>query len=639
MKPKERFQRSPAACTGSIQSFPAPFSMLSIVVLLIASGSSYAQDVVAQPPLSISLKGHLCCPADHFLGSDGCSPLPNNTTFSPTITNKNNASDDVIWEYHTLECPPGYEAKQYTLDEASNKLLKDKDGLYLQWRELVLKTTKNFCVNLLPSGTYVGVTCRPNTTELCTEVTTCVQKCCNDGEVLSLGNGACTPSPNSTFSFEFQSISGIKRPEPGNLLILHQIPDCEKTTLLLNPAANPDHHFYLHQDGFLYQPTEQKTFKENRFCLDNFIFPGAKGTQLAAFICSGPGLPTEATLKTRFYAAGVMISAIFLMVMILFHIFVPKLRDMPGLCLLSHMISLMVAEVALFFGYILHNDIHHEHCVINGFLLQFSLLAAFFWLNVMCFDIWRIIRGTVSVIPLSSIQANDEKKFKIYSAYAWSGPLVFTLVAIILHYLPENSDQSFLRPGFGVISCWFSGDLERLAFFYGVISILFLGNILLLGHTIVMLHQAGAAFLCCRKSVGISNCNRGHLEAFWQRFCLFTLMALCWVTEILSWKIPPENLWILTDIINTLQGFFVFVIFISSRKKRDILKEALFKTFSRMSDAARKLSQSDDTGVIWHASKSTSSTYGSQENPSQEVVAAVEQNDQPVNPSPIKEDP
>ncbi|MPC42709.1 hypothetical protein E2C01_036337 [Portunus trituberculatus] len=50
-------------------------------------------------------------------------------------------------------------------------------------------------------------------------------------------------------------------------------------------------------------------------------------------------------------------------------------------------------------------------------------------------------------------------------------------------------------------------------------------------------------------------------------------MSLCWVTEILSWFISPLELWALTDTLNTLQGFFLFVIFIANRSKRKRLKK------------------------------------------------------------------
>lgn len=56
---------------------------------------------------------------------------------------------------------------------------------------------------------------------------------------------------------------------------------------------------------------------------------------------------------------------------------------------------------------------------------------------------------------------------------------------------------------------------------------------------------------------------------------------------------------IVTDIINSLQGFIVFVIFISSRKKRAIVTQSWEGTMSTVSQAARKLSRTDETGVVW----------------------------------------
>ncbi|ROT82886.1 putative G-protein coupled receptor Mth2-like [Penaeus vannamei] len=119
-----------------------------------------------------------------------------------------------------------------------------------------------------------------------------------------------------------------------------------------------------------------------------------------------------------------------------------------------------------------------------------------------------------------------------------------------------------------------------------------------------MLFKAGGAFThcCSRQTSSLTAFNRNHLDAFWQRFSLFCLMALCWVTEILSWKIHPLEMWILTDIINSLQGFIVFVIFVTSRKKREIVSHSWEGTVSTVSQAARKLSRTDDTGVVWHVS-------------------------------------
>lgn len=112
--------------------------------------------------------------------------------------------------------------------------------------------------------------------QLCTGAT-CIQKCCDDGEVAVFDTKSCFVSSNSTFSFEFQSESGINKSERKNLQVLHQFPDCEEAIIFLNPEKNPHDHFSLLQNGSLYQPGKHKTFKENRFCLDYFTIQGVEG--------------------------------------------------------------------------------------------------------------------------------------------------------------------------------------------------------------------------------------------------------------------------------------------------------------------------------------------------------------------------
>ncbi|XP_069161329.1 G-protein coupled receptor Mth2 isoform X2 [Procambarus clarkii] len=253
----------------------------------------------------------------------------------------------------------------------------------------------------------------------------------------------------------------------------------------------------------------------------------------------------------------------------------------------------------------------NTYCITHnetGVILQFSFLAVFFWLNVMCFDIWRVIRGTVHCIPITGILANDAKKFRVYSTYAWGGPVIVTVVGIIVENLPDHPTfNSLIRPGFGKVSCWYQGDIERLTHFYGIVALLFVMNLLLLGHTVFMLYQAGSAFQCCARQFNITAFNRHHLEIFWQRFTLFLLMALCWTTEILSWKIPPPELWFLTDVLNSLQGFIIFLIFISGKKKRELVRDALTGTISAVSNAARKISMSNDTAATWHQDTNSTS--------------------------------
>jgi hypothetical protein len=45
------------------------------------------------------------------------------------------------------------------------------------------------------------------------------------------------------------------------------------------------------------------------------------------------------------------------------------------------------------------------------------------------------------------------------------------------------------------------------------------------------------------------------------------VMGIPWLFEILSSLFPdPRELWIVTDVINSLQGLFIFIIFVLNRK-------------------------------------------------------------------------
>ncbi|KAK7024284.1 hypothetical protein SK128_025584 [Halocaridina rubra] len=587
--------------------------VLSLVLLLSKSNLTLSQENTTQVS-PYSLSGKLCCPRDHFWDADaGKCFHQDGSVFHPDdiplITSSN-----ITWSYQPLKCISGYSQRVYSLESTlglnTSALTETEDGIVLEYQEILNARSQNYCVGALPNRNTFGVVCRPNASQICDKAT-CVQRCCGKGGIFNFNSFSCEFTHIDS-PLKFQSVSGVEVSQPLDLHVIIQFPDCQSVTLV--NVSNPEMEFYLLPDGILYLPATDTTYYENKFCVENMLFQGSDVPVTAAFVCSEPGLPVGPTPTIYAYSSGVILSAVFLLVTIIFHIFIPKLRDMQGLCLLSHVISLFVADLALVVGYLFSGDIHHHHCVINGFILQYSLMAAFFWLNVMCYDIWRVIRATVNIIPLTGILANDSKRFKFYSLYAWGWPFVVSLITILLHYVPQAQEMTRLTPGFGVVNCWFHGDLERFLLFYGPIAVLFVGNIVLLCHTTAMLYQAGAAFLFIkRKMVPFSSCNRGHLDAFWHRFSLFMLMALCWITEILSWKIKPEEIWYLTDYLNTLQGFFVFVIFISYKKKADLVKELLLKCLQGVTDAGRKLSRSEDTGVAFYASKSTSSTYGTQD--------------------------
>ncbi|KMZ10193.1 probable G-protein coupled receptor Mth-like 1 [Drosophila simulans] len=188
-------------------------------------------------------------------------------------------------------------------------------------------------------------------------------------------------------------------------------------------------------------------------------------------------------------------------------------------------------------------------CHTLAITMQFFFLAAFFWLNTMCFNIWWTFRD----FRPSSLERNQEALRRyLYSLYAWGGPLLITFVAACVDQLPETT---LLRPGFGQLYCWFDNrNLSIFAYFYGPIGLLLCANIALFVSTT---HQLTCG-LWKRDDVKSSS-EKSALG----RVCLklVVVMGVTWIADILSWLVGgPHGVWFFTDLINALQGVFIFIV-------------------------------------------------------------------------------
>lgn len=86
-------------------------------------------------------------------------------------------------------------------------------------------------------------------------------------------------------------------------------------------------------------------------------------------------------------------SVAFIAVTFLVYLFVPELRNLHGKFLLCYLTALMIGYSLL--AYIKFNGWHPmKACIkqIIGYSTYFSLLSAFFWSNVISFDLHRNFR-------------------------------------------------------------------------------------------------------------------------------------------------------------------------------------------------------------------------------------------------------
>jgi G protein-coupled receptor Mth (Methuselah protein) len=84
------------------------------------------------------------------------------------------------------------------------------------------------------------------------------------------------------------------------------------------------------------------------------------------------------------------ISLPFLLATFLVYALVPKLRNTHGKSVMFYVAGLGLAYLCL--AIILPNSLESTECKIFGYLSYFGFMLSFFWLNVMCIDIWLAFR-------------------------------------------------------------------------------------------------------------------------------------------------------------------------------------------------------------------------------------------------------
>ncbi|XP_011500482.1 PREDICTED: probable G-protein coupled receptor Mth-like 1 [Ceratosolen solmsi marchali] len=225
-------------------------------------------------------------------------------------------------------------------------------------------------------------------------------------------------------------------------------------------------------------PTEE-------FCVERLRGADSQLQPPKVFACSehaakGSGLPAR-DIRFTLYPVGFIISAIFLAATLAAGWLLPASHHvLHWRCQTHHVACLMLGDISMAVIQLAGNSLQGEFCRALAILAHFFFLATFFWLNTMCFNIWWTFRD---LRPASLEKGQELLRLRFYGAYAWGGPLIVAGLAAFLDHLPQTPGQAFLRPRFGEKQCWFYGDMEILAYFFGPIGVLLAINLLFFAAT------------------------------------------------------------------------------------------------------------------------------------------------------------
>ncbi|XP_014478763.1 PREDICTED: probable G-protein coupled receptor Mth-like 1 [Dinoponera quadriceps] len=471
-----------------------------------------------------------------------CKPLPGK--WMPLIYSPSKQTlrySGIPSEWHVIEatrpkCDDSRKLIHVPYRRANPFILVDNGNAMLDIESLESFSPSQYCSDLAyllvcvrkKSSSHAAATMRPRVRRCCGENATFHGNTC-----VHVKETADAPPllPNASFAIE----------------IITGFPTCPKSdnfTILGNTK-----NAVLQPDGGL--EINGVSLPSGQFCVERI----KELNQVAkVFACPehAPQRPVMQAADIRFtlYPVGFIISAVFLAATLAAGWLLPTSHHvLHWRCQTHHVACLMLGDILMAIIQLAGDSLHDGSCKALAIMAHFFFLAAFFWLNTMCFNIWWTFRD---LRPVSLEKGQETLRLRVYGCYAWGGPFLVAGLAALLDHLPPQPQYTYLRPRFGEKQCWFYGDMEILAYFFGPVGVLLAINLLFFAVT--------ARELTCGLWKGEfvkSTTERATLG----RICmkLVIVMGITWVADVVSWAVGgPQYIWYFTDLINACQGVLIF---------------------------------------------------------------------------------
>ncbi|XP_066147738.1 probable G-protein coupled receptor Mth-like 10 isoform X5 [Euwallacea fornicatus] len=280
---------------------------------------------------------------------------------------------------------------------------------------------------------------------------------------------------------------------------------------------------------------------------------------------------------------GMIISMPFLLVTFVVYALLPD-RNLHQKALMFYVLTLLIAYILLV-TINLSNEILMPWCSVIAYATIFSFMSSFFWMNVICFDIWYTFSGGRGFV--GSKRSTERRRLIYYSLYALGGPLlILGLIGLMQTVLPDDSNHN---PNIGVKMCFLNDGWANLWYFYLEAGILVLVNVIFFTLTALKIRKV-------KKETSMLNHNDSKRHSYEkdkqkdQRAIygfnlyikLLFAMGVNWSMEVISWAInwrtanELQYIWYVTDTFNAIYGVFIFFIFVFKKKIWSLLQKRYY---------------------------------------------------------------
>lgn len=281
--------------------------------------------------------------------------------------------------------------------------------------------------------------------------------------------------------------------------------------------------------------------------------------------------PDEVMERVSYILLWISVAA--MLVVLLTYIAFGSLRNLPGCNTMNLTFSVTIMQITFLFGQ--RDRVTGIACKIVAHLLHYEILCCFMWMNVMAFDLYKTF-GNKNI--LSNIRSK-RKYLPRYMAYAYLSPVVIILTTSLLDiFAPESR----FAPNYGLGNgCWITKQYSAVLFFAVPLAAIMCLNFLLFLLTVLAMRSV-------KNLLNLENqkSQRGRNDVF-----LYAKMAL---VIGLTWSVSFAAAYtdecilfgkILRDlfiVLNTLQGVFIFWVFVCNRRIYELYKKAFVNLFQKI---------------------------------------------------------
>ncbi|KAL9970468.1 hypothetical protein ACROYT_G022846 [Oculina patagonica] len=275
---------------------------------------------------------------------------------------------------------------------------------------------------------------------------------------------------------------------------------------------------------------------------------------------------TKITARQIIAYIGCTISMISLILLLGIYIAVAELRTLPGKNLISLSCSMLLYHTVFFLS---GQTDRPNLCMTVSVLLHYFLLSSFCWMGVMAFDVAKTF-GRKGQAACS--RSDDSTKALIkYSIFAWTTPAVIVITSVTL----DRTDT--VNIGYAGVFCWIANGKALLVVLGVPVALILMFNFVALSFTMFSIWKVQKV---TRRVADQS--NQTSLPILYIK--LSSALGFTWILGFIVPFAQVEFLPYLFVILNSLQGFFIFLAFVANKRTFNKVKGGLQSRFSRSTD-------------------------------------------------------